>query len=531
MERCSPSGVNRSRFGSRPRSPGLIYPLTGVRSRSKTTAFLWVELGPRSLSRSFSRSLAETGIFGLDCCYVEWSYVILSPEFVKLLVFKGLASESPPLDRKRQALKISLRCSPNHRYQPCLWILTGSEGSPTAGHLTGGRFVYFGLPDSQYDSPNYRRGRAWRVLYTGVHRVPADQIAAGNLGVRTADVLGCGGCFGGRVHPGVRIFETSHRNLYLDGRQSRPLGPRGLPKPNHLPLYLVPGFDGALFRHPEQFSPIRAADLEQRHLQPGGDRLVLRRGLSAADEVCAGGLSQSCRRAGDWHRGGVGRLSGDTASGLAKVGDELPARCEFSGSGRAPDRKTDGAGFLRRRRVSDQFLHRHDFRHLVAHAFRQHHLPVRLRSSDGTGAGRLRHGAFHRDFSDHVASGRGRQTRRDETNLRVRAAHRFVHYHSRGDRADLAPRADYPGAVPARGIRGAIDGADLPRAALLFAGTPGVRGDQADHAHVLLHARHFDSDQSRNLFAGAAHSAECGSLVRVRPVFVECQPGAGQFAA
>src|ERR1700722_7135450 len=168
MERCSPSGVKRSRFGSRPRTPGFMNPFTGVRSRSKTTTFLWVELGPRSLSRSLSRSLAETGIFSLDCCYVGWSYVILSPEFVKLLVLKGLASESPPLDRKRQALKISLRCGPHHRYQPCLWILTGSEGSPAAGHLAGGRFVYFGLPDSQYDSPNYRRGRAWRVLYTGV---------------------------------------------------------------------------------------------------------------------------------------------------------------------------------------------------------------------------------------------------------------------------------------------------------------------------------------------------------------------------
>ena len=185
-----------------------------------------------------------------------------------------------------------------------LWVLTGSEGGPAAGHLAGGRFVYFGLPDSQYDSPHHRGRGAGRVLYTGFYRVSAGQVAAGDLGLCAADVLGRGGRFGGVVHPGVRIFETSHRNLYLNGRQSRPLGPRGVSEPDHLPLHFVPGFDRTRPRDPEQFSAVCAAGLERRDVQSGGDRLVFRRGLSADHEMGAGGLSQSGRGAGRWDSGG-----------------------------------------------------------------------------------------------------------------------------------------------------------------------------------------------------------------------------------
>jgi putative peptidoglycan lipid II flippase len=68
------------------------------------------------------------------------------------------------------------------------------------------------------------------------------------------------------------------------------------------------------------------------------------------------------------------------------------------------------------------------------------------------------------------------------------------------------------------------------RAAVLLAGAAGVCGDQADHADVLLDARHHDADARGSLFAGAAHRAQRVSAAGVFALPVEREPGAGEFA-
>ncbi len=54
---------------------------------------------------------------------------------------------------------------------------------------------------------------------------------------------------------------------------------------------------------------------------------------------------------------------------------------------------------------------------------------------------------------------------------------------------DSAAEADHSGAISARAIRGGVDLADGERAALLFAGTAGVCGDQADHVRCTIRRR------------------------------------------
>ena len=110
--------------------------------------------------------------------------------FVKLLVLKGLASESPPIDRKGQDPKVCLRNSPSHRYQPDLRILTRSAGSAIARHVAGGRLVHPGVSHSQFDSPHDRGRRARRVVYTRLYRVSAGKAAEGGLVVRSEELSG-----------------------------------------------------------------------------------------------------------------------------------------------------------------------------------------------------------------------------------------------------------------------------------------------------------------------------------------------------
>ncbi len=229
--------------------------------------------------------------------------------------------------------------------------------------------------------------------------------------------------------------------------------------------------------------------------------------LPAHHEVGARGLSHSGRRAGRWHSGRFRGRSGFAASGAAPSGHEVPSRREFPGCRRAQNRKTDGADFLRHRRLSAQFFHRHDFCHLLADAHRQHHLSLRFGSRDGAGPRRLRHGAFHRDSARYVPSRRRRQASGNEADLRLRTPHRLVHHHSCRAGFDFAARADHSGFISARGIRRAFHGAHFSRLAVLFAGASGLRRHQADHADVLLDARHHHAHQSGPVRDGLARHA------------------------
>ncbi len=66
---------------------------------------------------------------------------------------------------------------------------------------------------------------------------------------------------------------------------------------------------------------------------------------------------------------------------------------------------------------------------------------------------------------------------------------------------------DYASALSARRVHGAFHGAHGSRAAVLFAGTAGVRGHQIDYADVLLDARHADADESGSLCSLVLHVA------------------------
>src|SRR5271155_6152840 len=110
--------------------------------------------------------------------------------FVKLLVLKGLASESPLIDRKGQAPKVCLGDSPSHRYQPDLRILTRSAGSPPARHVAGGRLVHPGVSHSQFGAAHDRGRRPRRLLYTRIYRLSARKTTKGAMAIRATRLLG-----------------------------------------------------------------------------------------------------------------------------------------------------------------------------------------------------------------------------------------------------------------------------------------------------------------------------------------------------
>src|ERR1700691_4014223 len=140
--------------------------------------------------------------------------------FVKLLVLKGLASESPPIDRKGQDPKVCFGNSPSHRYQPDLRILTRSAGSYFTRHFAGGRLLYPGVSHSQHDSPHDRRRRPGSFLYTLVYRVSAKKTADGDLAIRAANLLGRRGDSDGDTALGMRILHEDYRQKAAHGGPS-----------------------------------------------------------------------------------------------------------------------------------------------------------------------------------------------------------------------------------------------------------------------------------------------------------------------
>src|ERR1700678_3839590 len=146
--------------------------------------------------------------------------------FVKLLVFKGLASEPPPIDRKRQDSKICLDNSPTHHSQPNLRIPTRSTDSAAARHLAGGGFVHSGLPNSQYGAPLYRRRGAGSVIHSCIHRLSAWGVAGDPRDVREESVWGPGRGVG-RFRAARGGVLTAVRECIHDfWAEPRPLGAR-----------------------------------------------------------------------------------------------------------------------------------------------------------------------------------------------------------------------------------------------------------------------------------------------------------------
>ncbi len=235
--------------------------------------------------------------------------------FVKLLVLKGLASESPPIDRKGQDPKVCLGNSPSHRYQPDLRILTRSAGSSFARHFAGGRLLYPGVSHSQYDSPHDRRRRPGSFLYTRIYRVSAGKTAEGGLAIRAAGLLGSRGHFGGNSGPGVRVFQADRRHLDGHGRQSPPLGSGDLSESDYFSVCVLSGSGGAGRRNSEQFSSLRSSGFDVDPFQRRVHRVFVRRGLPAHPELGAAGISYSGRGARKWHRRGRGVAAGDAAPG------------------------------------------------------------------------------------------------------------------------------------------------------------------------------------------------------------------------
>src|ERR1700730_17917124 len=104
--------------------------------------------------------------------------------FVNLLVFNGLASELPPIDRQRTDPEVGLRDSLCYRYQPDLRILTRSTGSPPPRDITCRRLVHSSFPDPQLDTPYDGRKLSWRLVHPCVLGLPARQAPPGSLGAR-----------------------------------------------------------------------------------------------------------------------------------------------------------------------------------------------------------------------------------------------------------------------------------------------------------------------------------------------------------
>ncbi len=416
---------------------------------------------------------------------------------VNLLVLKGLASEHKPIDHQGTAPQISLGGSPCNGYQPHLRIPTRSADSSPPRHVAGCRLVYSSLPDSRVDTANGGRRFARRLIYTRIHRLPAQRNAAEGMGVCAEGVLGRSADARGGCAARLRVLPAGDRTANDFWRTSWPMAVGRLFESDHLPGGSVHRTGGRCRVDSEQLPCVRTARRDSDLFQPGIDHMLVRHRIPADFALGSGRVSVARRRAGgrDFDRRRDSALHANSRLGQAR--NETVAALFAFRSGRAQSGTSGGAGILRHGRLSDQHVRRHDFRRVVAHARRQHHVAVRGGPGDAAGTGQLRHRDVHGAFADHVASmGRG-TVERNEAHVRVFAAHRFVHHDSGGGRTDFASPADHSGAVSARALHCRIDGADDARAFLLFAGAAGVCRCKADRPDVLLDAGHGDAGDAR----------------------------------
>jgi len=264
--------------------------------------------------------------------------------FVKLLVLKGLASESPPIDRKGQDPKVCLGNSPSHRYQPDLRILTRSASSATARHFAGGRFVHPGVSHSQYDPPHDRGRVLGRFLYTRIFRVSEGKTAKGVLGFRAASFLGSGRDSGGSRGLGQHFFEADRRDLYAHGSQPDPLGPGDLSESDHFPMRVFSGPGGAGGRYPEQLSSLRTSSFDVDRFQRRVHRLFVRNRLSAHHELGAARIPNASSGIGSGNCRRRGVATGDAAPSARQAGHALPPGRFLQRSRREEGRQADGPG-------------------------------------------------------------------------------------------------------------------------------------------------------------------------------------------
>ncbi len=176
---------------------------------------------------------AKTTFLRANCCQVPAGYVIFRAIFVNLLVFNGLASELPPIDRKKTDFKVSFGHSLRYRYQPDLRILTRSTGSSPPRDVTSRRLVHPSFPHSQLDPPNDRRKLTRGLVYPGIFGLPARQAAPGSMGIRAEIVLGPGGGAGGGRDTWGRFFEAGDLHLHRFWRRESALGSGDLSEPDH----------------------------------------------------------------------------------------------------------------------------------------------------------------------------------------------------------------------------------------------------------------------------------------------------------
>ena len=175
------------------------------------------------------------------------------------------------------------------------------------------------------------------------------------------------------------------------------------------PAIFFIGLGGAGGGHPEQLSRLRASGIDADFFQSDLHRVFVWHSVSAGSAM--GPRKPTGRRPSRWASGcwweALFQLAMQIPA-LVRLGMPMGVSLSLSRSRRAQGRAVDGSELFRHGRVSDQSFRGHDFRHVVAHAFGQHHVALRGGPGHAIGAGKLRHRHVHRAAADNVASGGGR---------------------------------------------------------------------------------------------------------------------------
>src|SRR5262249_30536529 len=160
------------------------------------------------------------------------------------------------------------------------------------------------------------------------------------------------------------------------------------------------------------------------------------------DATGAAGISDSGGGAGGGNPVGRPDAVCSASAGAEAAGNEVQAGCIGERSGGAGSGAGDGSGGFLGGGVFGQYFCVVEISDVVADADGQRDVTLRGRACDAVGDGDLRGGDVHGAFADALASSGGERFRRDEADVRIFAADRFVHRDTRGSGPGGAAAAD-----------------------------------------------------------------------------------------